>query len=63
MPAAKFRILLIEDNVQRIKTLRCWLPDHCLMVSATSAGRTMGILLRDCGDVYGAGMLDHDLHE
>lgn len=63
MNQARFRLMLIEDNQDRIDRIRSWLPGDCLLVVATSAGKAIGILQRDRGYVYGAVMLDHDLHE
>lgn len=55
--------MLIEDSQHRIDRIRSWLPGGCLLVVAASAGKAIGILQRDRGYVYGAVMLDHDLHE
>lgn len=63
MIAKPFRLLLIEDSPHRVDKIRSWLPADCLMVVAASAGKAIGILQRDRGYVYGAVMLDHDLHE
>jgi CheY-like chemotaxis protein len=63
MTIPKFRLLLIEDNQHRIDKIRSWLPEGCLLVVASSAGKAIGILQRDRGYVYGAVMLDHDLNE
>lgn len=54
---------MIEDSQHRIDRIRSWLPGDCLLVVAASAGKAIGILQRDRGYVYGAVMLDHDLHE
>jgi hypothetical protein len=56
-------LLLIEDSQYRIDKIRSWLPEDCLLVVASSAGKAIGILQRDRGYVYGAVMLDHDLNE
>lgn len=63
MTKLRFRLLLIEDSQHRIEKIRGWLPEGCLLVTATSAGKAIGILKRDRGYVYGAILLDHDLHE
>ncbi len=55
------RILIIEDNPDRIERLLSWLPHDVRVVTATSAGRAIGILQRDPGAVYAGIMLDHDL--
>lgn len=54
---------MIEDSQERIDKIRSWLPEIYVLVTATSAGKAIGILQRDKGYVYGALMLDHDLHE
>lgn len=59
----RFRLLIIEDSRHRIEKIRSWLPEDCLFVTATSAGKAIGILQRDHGYVYGAILIDHDLHE
>jgi len=63
MTTSRFRLLLIEDSQHRIDKIRSWLPEDCLLVVASSAGKAIGILQRDRGYVYGAVMLDHDLNE
>lgn len=59
----KFRILMIEDSQERIDKIRSWLPESYVLMTATSAGKAIGVLQRDKGSVYGALMLDHDLNE
>lgn len=54
------RILLVEDDNNRVKMFQSWLPDDVRLVHAGSADRAMGILQRD-RDVYAGIMLDHDL--
>lgn len=56
-----FRVLLIEDDGQRIETVRSWLPEEMRLVVATSVGMAMGLLQRTRKGDYGAIMLDHDL--
>lgn len=63
MPQPKFRLLMVEDSQHRIEKIRNWLPVDHMLVTATSAGKAIGILQRDRGYIYGAIMLDHDLHE
>jgi CheY-like chemotaxis protein len=63
MPDLRFRLLMVEDSPHRVERIRSWLPAYCLLVEAASAGKAIGILQRDRGYVYGAVMLDHDLHE
>lgn len=57
------RLLIIEDNVERINLFRAWCPPEIRIVTATTAGRAIGILRRDRGRVYGGILLDHDLQE
>ena len=54
------RILIVEDDNNRVKKFQSWLPDDMRLVHASSAGRVLGILQRD-RDVYAGIMLDHDL--
>lgn len=66
------RILLIEDNAERIGLFRAWLPEDAPLVAVGGAGRALG-LLRRCrpdrrdrrrGSLEYAGiLLDHDLGE
>ncbi len=46
-----FRILIIEDDPYRIQRLKSWLPDDVKTVRATSAGRAIGVLQRDKGNL------------
>ena len=63
VPPRAFRVLLVEDDPERERLLRSWLPPGVRVVVARSAGQALGILERDRGDVYGAILLDHDLTE
>jgi len=54
------RILLIEDDNNRVTKIKSWLPDDVRLVHAASAGRVLGILKRDSNQYAGV-MLDHDL--
>jgi CheY-like chemotaxis protein len=54
------RILLIEDDKNRVKKIESWLPGDVRLVHAASAGRVLGILKRDKNQYAGI-MLDHDL--
>ena len=58
-----FRILIVEDDPDRIEILKTWLPDDVMTVAVTSSGKAIGLLERDCGRVYAGIMLDHDLQE
>jgi CheY-like chemotaxis protein len=56
-----FRILIIEDDRERERILKSWLPPDVRTVVAGSGGRAIGILERDRGRVYAGILLDHDL--
>lgn len=58
-----FRILIVEDNLDRASLLQSWLPEDVKAVFASSAGKVLGILQRDRGRVYSGILLDHDLQE
>ncbi|MGH8550177.1 MAG: hypothetical protein ACRERU_16560 [Methylococcales bacterium] len=57
------RLLIIEDNPQRIELFTEWVPADIKPVFAKSAGRAIGLLKRDRGLVYAGVMLDRDLNE
>jgi CheY-like chemotaxis protein len=59
---ANLRILIIEDDNERVKIFRSWLPEDIRLVHAGSAGRALGILERD-RNAYAGIMLDHDLRD
>ena len=54
------RILLIEDDNNRVSKIKSWLPDDVRLVHAASAGRVLGVIKRDSNQYAGI-MLDHDL--
>lgn len=56
------RILLVEDDNERVRRIKDWLPADVRLVHAGSAGRAIGILQRD-RNVYAGIMLDHDLQD
>ena len=56
-----FRLLIIEDDTERERVLRSWLPPDAKIVVAGSAGRAIGVIERDRGRVYAGILLDHDL--
>jgi len=56
-----FRLLIIEDDHERERTLKSWLPPDVKTVVAGSAGRAIGVIERDRGSVYAGIFLDHDL--
>jgi len=43
--------------------LKAWLPDDARPVLVESAGKAIGLIKRDRGNVYAGIMLDHDLQE
>jgi len=57
------RVLIVEDNIERIDIFKVWFPSDIWIVWVDSAGKAIGILRRDKGDVYAGIMLDHDLTE
>lgn len=56
-----FRLLLVEDDEERVTTFQSWLPDAVRLVRAPSARAALEIIQRDPGQVYGGVLLDHDL--
>ncbi len=58
-----FRLLVIEDNPERLELFRAWMPAGVKIVWARSAGVALGLIGRDQGYVYGAVALDHDLQD
>ncbi len=62
-PKRFFRILIVEDNIERANLLKAWLPADARPVVVTSAGKAIGLIRRDKGHVYAGIMLDHDLQE
>ena len=61
-PALRPRILLIEDNAERIKLFRTWLADSpFVLIEATSGGQAMGVVSRGAEGIAGI-CLDHDLN-
>jgi len=60
MQKSRIRILLVEDDNNRVNLIREWLPDDLYLVHAGSAGRALGIIQRDRG-AYAGIMLDYDL--
>jgi CheY-like chemotaxis protein len=62
-PPRYFRLLIIEDDPARIRLIQSWLPADVRVNVASSAGRAMGTLRRDTGNVYSGILLDHDLQD
>lgn len=60
----KPRLLLIEDNVERIAQFRNWLDEtEFVLIEASSGGRAKGILRKGATDGIAGIMLDHDLEQ
>lgn len=57
----RLRLLLIEDDKGRADRIRSWIPNDVPVTHAASAGRAIGVLRRDRGEVYAGILLDHDL--
>lgn len=58
------RILLIEDNPERIATFRLWLEGtEFVLIEASSGGRARGILRKGMTDGIAGLCLDHDLDQ
>lgn len=60
----KPRLLLIEDNTERIVQFQNWLQDtEFVVIEASSGGRAKGILRKGATDGIAGIMLDHDLEQ
>lgn len=58
------RILLIEDDPERIEIIRSWLVGTgFVLIEASSGGRAMGILRKNMTDGIAGVMLDHDFEK
>ncbi len=55
------RLLLVEDDPDRIARFTTWRPPDARLVVARGGGRALGLLERDPGRVYAGLLLDHDL--
>ena len=62
-PRSLFRLLLVEDDSDRVEIFRSWVPAGVHIVWARSAGAAIGLARRDRGSVYGGVLLDHDLQQ
>lgn len=63
-PKLRPRILLIEDDAERIATFRQWLAGtEFVLIEASSGGRARGILRKGMTDGIAGLCLDHDLHQ
>jgi len=56
------RLLLVEDDSERVEKIRAWLPADVRLVWASCAGSALGLLRHDKGDAYAGVLLDFDLH-
>lgn len=60
----KPRLLLIEDNAERIAQFHNWLhKTEFILIEASSGGRAKGILRKGATDGIAGIMLDHDLEQ
>ena len=57
------RVLVVEDNEERIDLLQAWSPGDVHLVLVRSGGRAIRTIELDSGNVYTGIMLDHDLNE
>ena len=62
-PGPFFRILIVEDDSDRLREIKSWMPPDVFVSNVTDAGAAIGLIKRDCGRVYSGIMLDHDLQE
>ena len=63
-PALSPRILLIEDNRERIALFRDWLRNsEFVLIDASSGGRAKGILRKGLTGGIAGVLLDHDLDQ
>jgi len=61
-PSLKPRLLLIEDNADRIAFFRQWLVGTpYVLIEATTGGQALGVINRGGGDGIAGICLDHDL--
>ena len=56
------RILIVEDDDNRMALFSAWMPSDIRIVWAKSAGSAIGLIKRDAGKVYAGILLDHDLY-
>jgi CheY-like chemotaxis protein len=61
-PRLKPRILLVDDNADRIETFRDWLAStEFVAIEASSDGRAMGVLRKGMTEGIAGHCLDHDI--
>jgi CheY-like chemotaxis protein len=58
-----FRLLVVEDDSERLDMFRSWVPSDVHIVWARSAGVAIGLIRRDSSADYGGVLLDHDLQQ
>jgi CheY-like chemotaxis protein len=64
LPLLRPRILLIEDDPERIATFRAWLTGtHFVLIEASSGGRALGILRKGMTEGIAGICLDNDLEK
>ena len=61
--ARPIRLLVVEDNQQRIDLFSRWIPEEFSPVFVPGAGRAMRIIELDAGNVFAGIALDYDLDE
>ena len=63
-PGPFFRILIVEDDPDRLLVIQSWMPQDVIVSNVTDAGVAMGQIKRDGKKrAYAGIMLDHDLQE
>lgn len=62
-PRPVFRLLVVEDDSDRMDMFRSWVPSDVHIVWARSAGVAIGLIRRDSSADYGGVLLDHDLQQ
>ncbi len=62
-PGPFFRILIVEDDSDRLWEIKSWMPPDVVVSNVTDAGAAIDLIKRDRGRVYAGIMLDHDLQE
>lgn len=64
LPKLRPRILLVEDDAERIATFRRWIEGtEFVLIEASSGGRAMGIFRKGMTDGIAGLCLDHDLDQ
>lgn len=55
------RILVVEDDSERVEKIKSWMPSDVIVSNVTDAGVAMAQIKADRGWIYSGIMLDHDL--